>query len=136
MSLPETLAEHAEYFVIEVIDQLKRGEQVDDVSLDILLNWIECAREDIENAAIEDFDDDQDRDVAHLDSVMTAPPIFEQIIEESRNLLRHGLRDAAIARLEKLAFPKWDSEDACRAAYVRHMKAQRAAKASPTGATS
>ena len=62
------------------------------------------------------------------------PPIVSQLIEEARDLLRHGLREEAVARLEKLAFPKWGSEEACRAAYLDHMRAQRAVQ-SP-GATS
>ncbi|PZQ86023.1 MAG: hypothetical protein DI549_00645 [Ancylobacter novellus] len=89
---------------------------------------------------LQEFDDvetDQNYDLIDDDvgEVLT-PRLFLQIVEEARDLLRHGLRDEAIDRLSKLTSPKWDSKDACRAAYVRHMKAQRAAQASPPGATS
>lgn len=85
--------------------------------------------DDVEEEQNYDLLDDDDGEVR-------TPRLFLQIVEEAHDLLRHGLRDEAIDRLSKLTSPKWDSEDTCRAAYVRHMKAQRAAQASPPGATS
>jgi len=100
------LEEHAEYLVETFIEEMRRDP--------------ECGRRQLCELIGEVADRRGSRRRA------CCAPVMTDLLDEAESLLRAGLRDEAIARLEKLAFPKWKDEEECRDRYTAHMRAQRA----------
>lgn len=117
---PSAFEDEASAMVADLLAR-RRGGTITDLDLDLLLQAIE--------AEAEDWSDWWDEAGTEVE----CPPIVPRLIEEARDLLRHGRQDDAIARLEKCAFPKWSSEQECRAAYDAHMAAQRATNPTAPG---